>query len=144
MKCLTLDTLIYNDLSTFASKHLDDNQSLIVFPFHWETKTFQGIRIFINRELEELQTALEDSIELLRPGGRLAVISFHSLEDRAVKRFIRDASREPEQYRGLPSIPAEFRPPLRTIGKAVAPAEEEIAANPRARSARLRVAERLP
>lgn len=109
---------------------------------HPATRTFQGIRIFINRELEALDVALATSVDLLRPGGRLAVISFHSLEDRAVKRFMRDASREPEQYRGLPDIPADQRPPLRIVGKAIAPTEAEIDANPRARSARLRVAER--
>lgn len=110
---------------------------------HPATKSFQGIRIFINRELDELQAALEGSIELLCTGGRLAVISFHSLEDRAVKRFMRDASREPEPYRGLPEIPEAFRPPFKLIGKAIAPSAEEISANPRARSARLRIAERL-
>ncbi len=109
---------------------------------HPATKTFQGIRIFINRELEELKAVLDESADLLRPGGRLAVISFHSLEDRIVKRFMREASREPEQYRGLPDIPARFRPPFRIIGKAISASADEIAANPRARSARLRVAER--
>ena len=110
---------------------------------HPATKTFQAIRIFINRELDELKMALEATIDVLAPGGRLAVISFHSLEDRVVKRFMRDASREPVQYRGLPDIPREFRPPLKTIGKAIAPSDAEVAANPRARSARLRVAERI-
>ncbi len=109
---------------------------------HPATKTFQGIRILINRELEELKAVLAASADLLRPGGRLAVISFHSLEDRIVKRFMREASREPEQYRGMPDIPAECRPPFRIIGKAISASADEIAANPRARSARLRVAER--
>jgi len=107
------------------------------------TKTFQAIRIFVNKELEQLEKALEASLDLLRPGGRLCVISFHSLEDRRVKRFMRDASQEPVQFRGLPDIPEEFRPRLKLIGKAVKASEEEIAANVRARSARLRVAERL-
>ena len=110
---------------------------------HPATKTFQAIRIFINDELNELRAALEASIDLLGPGGRLCVISFHSLEDRAVKRFIRDASREPEQYRGLPDIPAEMRPRMKPVGRAIAPTDDEIAVNPRARSARLRIAERL-
>ena len=110
---------------------------------HPATKTFQAIRIFVNDEIEEIRCALNASIELLRPGGRLCVISFHSLEDRLVKRFMRDASREAPQYRGLPDIPEEFRPPLKIVGKAISPAEEEIAMNPRSRSARLRVAERL-
>jgi 16S rRNA (cytosine1402-N4)-methyltransferase len=107
------------------------------------TKTFQAIRIFVNKELEQLQIALADSLDLLRPGGRLCVISFHSLEDRRVKRFIRDAAQEPAQFRGLPNIPEEFHPRLKSIGKVVSASEQEIAANVRARSARLRVAERL-
>ena len=80
---------------------------------------------------------------MLAPGGRLCVISFHSLEDRMVKRFIRDASTEPRQYRGLPNVPAQYRPKLRAIGRAHKASPDEIAENPRARSARLRVAERL-
>jgi 16S rRNA (cytosine1402-N4)-methyltransferase len=107
------------------------------------TKTFQAIRIFVNKELEQLQIALADSLDLLRPGGRLCVISFHSLEDRRVKRFIRDAAQVPAQFRGLPNIPEEFHPRLKSIGKVVSASEQEIAANVRARSARLRVAERL-
>jgi 16S rRNA (cytosine1402-N4)-methyltransferase len=109
---------------------------------HPATKTFQAIRIFINRELEQLQSVLGQSIDVLAQGGRLCVISFHSLEDRIVKRFIRNASRESEQYRGMPEVPEEFRPKLRTVGKATMATAEEIAANVRARSARLRVAER--
>jgi 16S rRNA (cytosine1402-N4)-methyltransferase len=110
---------------------------------HPATKTFQAIRIFINDELAELEKALESSIDLLRPGGRLCVISFHSLEDRRVKRFMRNASLVSEQYRGLPDIPAEHMPPFKLIGKAISPTEEEITANVRARSSRLRIAERL-
>jgi len=109
---------------------------------HPATKTFQAIRIFINDELKQLQSALAQSVDVLRSGGRLCVISFHSLEDRIVKRFIRDASREPEQYRGMPSIPEEYRPKLKPIGKLVEATAAEIADNVRARSARLRVAER--
>ncbi len=123
-------------------------------PFHGEkihpaTRSFQAIRIFINGELEQLRAVLEQSVNVLRKptalrsGGRLCVISFHSLEDRLVKRFVRDSSREPEQYRGMPSVPAEFRPKLKPIGKLIEATAEEIAANRRARSARLRVAERL-
>jgi len=110
---------------------------------HPATKTFQAIRIVINDELTQLERALEAAPQLLRQGGRLCVISFHSLEDRRVKRFMRDASREPEQYRGLPGIPAEHRPLMRTVGKAVTATAAEIEQNVRARSARLRVAERL-
>jgi len=107
------------------------------------TKTFQAIRIFINQELEQLETVLSQSIDLLATGGRICVISFHSLEDRIVKRFIRNASREAEQYRGMPDVPEEFRPKLRQIGKAITATVDEVAANMRARSARLRIAERM-
>ena len=116
---------------------------------HPATKSFQAIRIFINGELDQLQCALEQSVNVLRKptapgsGGRLCVISFHSLEDRLVKRFIREASRESEQFRGMPSVPAEHRPRLKPIGGLVEATDEEVAANRRARSARLRVAERL-
>ncbi len=110
---------------------------------HPATKTFQAIRIVINAELEQLEAALAQSVDVLRAGGRLCVISFHSLEDRMVKRFIRDASRVPEQYRGMPSIPEAVRPKLQPIGKAISASAEEIALNVRARSAHLRVAARL-
>lgn len=110
---------------------------------HPATKTFQAIRIAINGELEQLEALLEQSVDVLKKGGRLCVISFHSLEDRIVKRFMRDASREPEQYRGMPSVPEEFRPKFTTIGKVVVATEEEIKMNRRARSARLRIAERM-
>jgi 16S rRNA (cytosine1402-N4)-methyltransferase len=109
---------------------------------HQATKTFQAIRIFLNRELEQLESVLTQSLDVLRAGGRLCVISFHSLEDRIVKRFIRDNSREAEQYRGMPNVPPEFRPKLRQVGKAVTATADEIEANVRARSARLRIAER--
>jgi 16S rRNA (cytosine1402-N4)-methyltransferase len=110
---------------------------------HPATKTFQAIRIFINRELEQLEAALEQSIEVLARGGRLCVISFHSLEDRIVKRFMREHSREHEQYRGMPVVPEAFRPKLQLVGKPITASAEEVAANVRARSARLRIAERL-
>ncbi len=109
---------------------------------HPATKTFQAIRIAINDELGQLEAVLEQSLRVFKKGGRLCVISFHSLEDRIVKRFMRDHSREPEQYRGMPNIPEEFLPPFRSIGKAIVASDAEIAANIRSRSARLRVAER--
>ncbi len=109
---------------------------------HPATRTFQALRIAINDELGQLEAALEASVDLLRAGGRLCVISFHSLEDRIVKRFMRNASREPEQYRGMPDIPEEYRPRLALVGKAVMAGAGEIDANVRARSARLRIAER--
>ncbi len=110
---------------------------------HPATKTFQAVRIQINDELKQLESALAASVRVLRAGGRLCVISFHSIEDRIVKRFMRNASREPEQYRGLPSIPATAKPPFMLIGKAISATSEEVAANIRARSAHLRIAERL-
>lgn len=109
---------------------------------HPATKTFQAIRIFVNDELRQLEAVLQQSIDVLRRGGRLCVISFHSLEDRIVKRFMRNASRESEQYRGMPDVPAEFQPRLRLVGKDIVATSDEIARNVRARSARLRVAER--
>ncbi len=109
---------------------------------HPATKTFQAIRIAVNRELEQLETALAATLNVMAKGGRLCVISFHSLEDRIVKRFMRDASREPEQYRGMPDIPEEFQPKLKLVGKVVTATDTEIDDNRRARSARLRIAER--
>lgn len=110
---------------------------------HPATKSFQAIRIFINQELQQLSSALDASIDVLGRGGRLCVISFHSLEDRIVKRFMRNASREPEAYRGMPDIPEDQRPPLRLVGKAISASDEEVTQNPRSRSARLRIAERV-
>jgi 16S rRNA (cytosine1402-N4)-methyltransferase len=110
---------------------------------HPATRVFQALRIHVNRELAELQAGLEAALERLAPGGRLAVISFHSLEDRMVKQFMRRHSLADPMYAGLPDIPAHARPKLKLVGKQVQPDENESAANPRARSARLRVAERL-
>ena len=110
---------------------------------HPATRTFQAIRIHLNQELERLEAGLAAAVGLLVPGGRLAVISFHSLEDRIVKRFIRRESEVAEPWRGLPDIPDEYRPRLRPHGRAVRPRDAEIAANPRSRSAVLRSAERL-
>jgi 16S rRNA (cytosine1402-N4)-methyltransferase len=110
---------------------------------HPATRSFQAIRIFINRELEVLSGALEQAVSLLARGGRLCVISFHSLEDRIVKRFLRAQSRPDPVYAGLPDMPDHARPMLRLLGRAVHAGEAELARNPRARSAVLRVAERL-
>ena len=110
---------------------------------HPATRTFQAFRIFINQELEELSRVLPVCVSRLRPAGRLAVISFHSLEDRIVKRFMRDESRPPVLPRRLPVRAADLPAPrLRLVGKALRPGEAEVAVNPRARSAVLRVAER--
>ena len=108
---------------------------------HPATRTFQALRIHLNREIESLEAALPAAVEVLRPGGRLAVISFHSLEDRVTKRFLRAESREAPGPRGLP---APRRPRLRMVADRVRPSADEIAANPRCRSAVLRIAERLP
>ncbi len=110
---------------------------------HPATRTFQAFRMHVNRELEELEHGLAASLALLAPLGRLCVISFHSLEDRLVKSFLRRHASVDPVYAGLPAIPASARPTLRLVGKPVRPAPNEVAANPRARSARLRVAERL-
>jgi len=108
------------------------------------TRTFQAIRIFINQELEELSLVLPQALSLLAKGGRLAVISFHSLEDRIVKNFIRSNARPGDAPARLPLREAELPPPrLRIQGKPQRPGEREIASNPRARSAVLRVAEKL-
>jgi len=110
---------------------------------HPATRVFQALRIALNAELEALQTGLAQSLDLLRSGGRLVVISFHSLEDRIVKRFMNEQARGDPAWAGLPDMPAQARPRLRLIGKLIRPTEAELARNPRARSARLRVAERL-
>ncbi len=110
---------------------------------HPATRAFQAIRIAINDELGALERGLAQSLELLAPHGRLVVISFHSLEDRLVKRFMAREARGDEAYAGLPSIPPHARPRLRLIGKLVRPTNAEVEHNARARSARLRIAERL-
>jgi 16S rRNA (cytosine1402-N4)-methyltransferase len=108
------------------------------------TRTFQALRIHVNQELEELSLALPQCLELLNPGGRLVVISFHSLEDRIVKRFLRERSRADRLPPRLPVRARELAPPeLRVIGRPVRPRPEEVARNPRARSAIMRVAEKL-
>lgn len=110
---------------------------------HPATRVFQALRIHVNGELKELESALDSALERLAPAGRLAVISFHSLEDRMVKQFMRRHSLADPMYAGLPDIPVHARPTLALVGKAVQADENEISLNPRARSARLRVGERL-
>jgi len=111
---------------------------------HPATRSFQAIRIYLNRELEELSAVLPQCVDALVPGGRLAVISFHSLEDRIVKRFMRDEALGEQAPRRLP-IPAAMLKPgrLKLVGRAQHASDAERAANPRARSAVLRVAERM-
>jgi 16S rRNA (cytosine1402-N4)-methyltransferase len=109
------------------------------------TRTFQALRIHVNQELEELSLALPQCVELLRPGGRLVVISFHSLEDRIVKRFLRDSARADPLPARLPLRARELpRPRLALVGRAIRPSAAEVAANPRARSAVMRIAEKRP
>ena len=110
---------------------------------HPATRSFQAIRIYINRELVDLEAGLEAAMARLKPGGRLAVISFHSLEDRIVKQFMARHAKAPPANRRMP-VEVAFTPSLRLVGGAQKAGEAELAANPRARSAVLRVAERLP
>lgn len=110
---------------------------------HPATRTFQAIRIFINQELVELEAALAEGVKRLLPGGRLVVISFHSLEDRIVKRFMRDLARGPQVPRGLPIRSDMLMPSYRLVGKAVQPTMDEVTNNPRARSAVMRVLEKI-
>jgi 16S rRNA (cytosine1402-N4)-methyltransferase len=109
---------------------------------HPATRTFQGLRIFVNEELQELQTALEAAERVLKPGGRLAVVSFHSLEDRIVKNFLGERGKSGGGSRHLPEV-KQTAPSFRLLTKRpVTPDDSEVAANPRARSAKLRAAER--
>jgi 16S rRNA (cytosine1402-N4)-methyltransferase len=108
------------------------------------TRSFQALRIHINQELRQLEVALPQALDLLRVGGRLVVISFHSLEDRIVKNFMRDQSTADHLPKGLPLRVDQLpKPKLRLVGKVIKPSAAEIAANPRARSAVMRVAEKL-
>lgn len=111
---------------------------------HPATRSFQAIRIHINQELEELKTVLAQVTEVLRDGGRLAVISFHSGEDRIVKRFIREQSRADPYPSYLPISVSEIKPRMRAVGRPIKSGEAANQANPRGRSAVLRIAEKLP
>lgn len=110
---------------------------------HPATRSFQAIRIFINRELEDLIDCLDNSKEFLATKGRIVVISFHSLEDRIVKRFIKAQSSAPQMPRGLPIMESEFAKPIfKSIGKAIKPSKEEVQFNVRSRSAIMRIGEK--
>jgi 16S rRNA (cytosine1402-N4)-methyltransferase len=110
---------------------------------HPATRSFQALRIHVNQELEELSLALPQCVARLVGGGRLVVISFHSLEDRIVKRFMRENSQPPHLPVRLPVRAADLPPPLlHRVGKPVYASAEEVAANPRSRSAVMRVAEK--
>lgn len=110
---------------------------------HPATRSFQALRIFINHELDDLSAALVQALDVLAAGGRLVVISFHSLEDRIVKQFFRDQAVGDNFPRGMPVTADQMHPRLRLIGKPSYPSDAEISANPRARSAVMRVAEKL-
>lgn len=110
---------------------------------HPATRTFQAIRIYINRELEDLEAGLRAAVDRLAPGGRLVVISFHSLEDRLVKRFMRDLARGPQVPRGVPVTAEQEASDFRLVGKASKAGVDEITDNIRARSAVMRVLERI-
>ncbi|WP_102505679.1 16S rRNA (cytosine(1402)-N(4))-methyltransferase RsmH [Salinivibrio kushneri] len=114
---------------------------------HPATRSFQAIRIYINSELDEIEQALQGALASLAPGGRLSVISFHSLEDRMVKRFIRKQSKGPDVPKGVPLTEAQIAElgsaAMKPIGKAIKPSADEVAQNARARSSVLRIAEKL-
>ncbi len=111
---------------------------------HPAKRVFQAIRIAVNDELGVFENSLKDAIQLLKPSGRISVITFHSLEDRICKTIFKEASQGPELPPGLPFIPDEYKPPLKIITKKpIIPSEEELNHNNRARSAKLRVAEKL-
>jgi 16S rRNA (cytosine1402-N4)-methyltransferase len=110
---------------------------------HPATRTFQALRMAVNDELGQLRAALVGAFDSLAPGGRMAVISFHSLEDRIVKHFIRERSSVDPVFAGLPVIPASAQPLMREVGRKRRATEAELARNPRARSAVLRCAERI-
>jgi 16S rRNA (cytosine1402-N4)-methyltransferase len=125
-------------LASLVAMHAGGQEKRI----HPATRTFQAIRIALNDELGALERALAQTLALLGEHGRLVAISFHSLEDRIVKRFMAREARGDEAYAGMPNIPPHARPRLTLVGKLVRPAAAELERNPRARSARLRVAER--
>jgi len=123
---------IISDASPFSDKNKDPS-----------TRSFQGIRIHINNELSDLKTCLSQVVDVLAKGGRLVVISFHSLEDRIVKRYMREQGRGDKYPMDLPVIHSELKPKLRVIGKVIRAGNDELVINPRARSAVLRVAEKI-
>lgn len=127
------------------AKLIDSAQPFKEKAKHPATRSFQAIRIFINSELDEIEQVLNASLKVLAKGGRLSVISFHSLEDRMVKRFIKKQSQGEEAPFGLPLTESQLNKSktLKAIGKARKPQAEEVKANPRARSSVLRIAERL-
>lgn len=111
---------------------------------HPARQIFQAIRIEVNHELDVIEPALSQALELLRVGGRVAVITFHSLEDRLVKNYFKEKTKVDDKVKGIPNIPDEYLPDFKlVVNKAIIPSEEEIENNPRARSSKLRVIERI-
>ena len=110
---------------------------------HPATRVFQAIRIHINRELADLQVCLEQSLDVLATGGRLSVISFHSLEDRMVKRFMRSKAQGPQLPKSVPIKDVDIKTNFKRIGKAIKPTNDEVKSNVRARSAILRIGEKI-
>lgn len=111
---------------------------------HPARQIFQAIRIEVNHELDVIEPALSQALELLRVGGRVAVITFHSLEDRLVKNYFKEKTKVDDKVKGMPNIPDEYIPDFKlVVNKAIIPSEEEIENNPRARSSKLRVIERI-
>lgn len=124
------------DLISKAQPRRDPNK-------HPATRSFQAIRIFINRELDDLQRCLDGCISLLKKGGRLAIISFHSLEDRMVKRFMKNLAKGDAYPKDLPIVHEKIQVTFKTVGRAIRPTNEESQQNPRARSAVLRIGEKI-
>lgn len=111
---------------------------------HPARQIFQAIRIEVNKELDVLEPALEQALDLIKVGGRVAVITFHSLEDRIVKNYFKEKTKIDDRLKGMPNIPEEYLPNFKLVeNKAIVPSEEEIKNNPRARSSKLRVIERI-
>lgn len=111
---------------------------------HPARQIFKAIRIEVNHELDVIEPALSQALELLRVGGRVAVITFHSLEDRLVKNYFKEKTKVDDKVKGMPNIPDEYLPDFKlVVNKAIIPSEEEIENNPRARSSKLRVIERI-
>ena len=137
-----------NPLYTIGSQLVEVIKTAVPMKFridkHPARQIFQAIRIEVNKELDVIEPALEQALSLLKVGGRVAVITFHSLEDRLVKNFFKEKCAIDERLKGMPNIPEEYLPDFNlVVNKAISPSDEELENNPRARSAKLRVIERI-
>ena len=111
---------------------------------HPARQIFQAIRIEVNKELDVIEPALEQALSMIKVGGRVSVITFHSLEDRLVKNYFKEKTQIPDVVKGMPNVPDEYLPDFKlVVNKAIEPSKEELENNPRARSAKLRVIERI-